>query len=107
MSATKNVCSCTWVCVCARAREGLGEKKPENVSAARRCRAAAAVIREGEDGPSVSVDSGLGEHTGQLGAACDRQSCFPERAIFPQQRESVYSSVHLQALLDLSERDPS
>lgn len=49
------------------------------------CRAAAAAIREGEDGPSVSVDSGLGEHAGQLGAACDRQRCFPERAtpLFP------------------------
>lgn len=67
------MCVSVYGCACVR----QSGREIENVSAARCCRAAAALIREGEDGPSVSVDSGLWEHTGQLRAACDRQSLFP------------------------------
>lgn len=78
----------------------------EDVSAARRCRAAAALIRGGEDGPSVSVDSGLDEErAGPLDAACDTPSRFPARVIFPGSRNDL---IHLFTYrLDLSERDPS
>lgn len=65
--------------VCTSER-GTG-RKIEDVSAARRCRAAAALIREGEDGPSVSVDS-----------ACDTASRFPARVIFPGSRSDF---IHL------------
>lgn len=77
-------------CVCTS--EGGTGRKIEDVSAARRRRAAAALIREGEDGPSVSVDSGLDGRAGQLDAACDTQPRFPVRVIFSGSRNQF---IHL------------